>query len=129
MKKIILLFILVAICIACQAQEQVKKFYFAGSNGSMPKDIVHIYTNDVQYIGLDYSILAMDEPLIVDSLRVYLGAGAHGTAHVQAKCLDVSVRAGSHLTVKGETGIFKCDTKGYSDIDTSQLKVQEIKSE
>ena len=99
-------------------------FELKDANGRMPKDVVYIYTNDVRWIGLTYSVLVAEEPITADSLRLSLGAGSRGSVNVKTKYLQVSAGGGSHLTLQGETDVLNCTTKGYSSVNTKKLKAK-----
>lgn len=102
-------------------------FDLKDANGRMPKDEVHVYTNNVNRITLTYATLIADEPLTADSLFLSLGAGSGGTISVKTKYLRVRAGAGSHLTIKGETEVLDCVTKGYSSVNTNELKAKKKK--
>lgn len=99
-------------------------FTLKDTNGPMPKDVVRIYTNDVRKISMLYSELKADKPFSVDSLSVSLTAGSKGTMNVKAKYLQVSAGAGSQLTLKGETDVLDCKTKGNSHVNLQGLKAK-----
>ena len=100
-------------------------FTLKDANGPVPKDVVHIYTNDVRRISMIYSVLLMDKPIATDSLSLSLAAGSNGIVNVNTKYLQASAGAGSQLSVKGETDVLDCTTKGHSGVDTSELMVKE----
>lgn len=89
--------------------------------GKMPKDTVRIYTNSVRSIQMDYSELAMDKPMKVDSLHVSMGS-SHGTVYVEADYLKVQAKAGSHVELKGTTRFLECNSKAHSSINKNRLK-------
>lgn len=99
-------------------------FTLKDARGSMPKDVVRIYTNDIRRISMVYSKLIIDKPFTLDSLSLSLAAGSNAKVNVKTKCLDVSAGAGSHLTIKGQTDVFTCTTKGHSSINTSKLQAK-----
>lgn len=102
-------------------------FTLKDANGSMPKDVVRIYTNDVRRISMTYSELIADKPVTVDSLCLSLAAGSKGIMNVKAKYLHVSAGAGSQLTIKGETDMLDCTIKGNSSINLNELKAKKKK--
>ena len=112
-----------------EIKDGTMSFTLKDANGPVPKDVVHIYTNDIRRIRLVYSILLMDKPIATDSLSLSLAAGSNGVVNVKTKYLQASAGAGSQLIVKGETDVLDCTTKGYSGIDTSELKAEEKKCE
>ena len=112
-----------------EIKDGTMSFTLKDANGPVPKDVVHIYTNDIRRIRLVYSILLMDKPIATDSLSLSLAAGSNGVVNVKTKYLQASAGAGSQLVVKGETDVLDCTTKGYSGIDTSELKAEEKKCE
>ena len=112
-----------------EIKDGTMSFTLKDANGPVPKDVVRIYTNEVRRIHMIYSVLLMDEPIATDSLSLSLAAGSNGIANVKTKYLQASAGAGSQLIVKGETDVLDCTTKGYSGIDTSELKAKEKKYE
>ena len=112
-----------------EIKDGTMSFTLKDANGTMPKDVVRIYTNDVRRIRLVYSVLLMDEPIATDSLSLSLAAGSNGIVNVKTKYLQASAGASSQLVVKGETDVFDCTTKGHSGVDTSGLKAKEKKCE
>lgn len=110
-----------------ESKEGTLSFTLKDANGPMPKDVVRIYTNDVSRISMTYSELLADKPLIVDSLCLSATAGSKGMINVKAKYLQVSAGGGSQLTIKGETDILDCTTKGNSSVNTNELKAKKKK--
>lgn len=104
-------------------------FTLKDSNGPMPKDVVHVYTNDVRKISMIYSELTIDKLLTVDSLCVSLSAGSRGYMNVKTKYLQVSAGAGSQLTLRGETDVLDCTKKGNSYVNLSGLEVKKKQCE
>ena len=100
-------------------------FTLKDASGKMPKDVVHIYTDDIQRISMNYSELIVDRSFSVDSLSIFLAAGSKGTMNVKAKYLQVSAGAGSQLIIKGETDVLNYTTKGSSSVNTRELRVRE----
>lgn len=99
-------------------------FTLKDANGPMPKGVVRLYTNDIRRISMIYSELKTDKPFAVDSLSVSLAAGSKGAMNVKAKYLQVSAGAGSQFTLKGETDVLDCMTKGNSHVNLQGLKVK-----
>ena len=99
-------------------------FTLKDANGPMPKGVVRLYTNDIRRISMMYSELKADKPFAVDSLSVSLAAGSKGMMNVKAKYLQVSAGAGSQLTLKGETDVLDCTTKGNSHVNLSGLEAK-----
>lgn len=99
-------------------------FRLKETNGPMPKDVVRIYTKDIRRISMIYSELIVDQAFAIDSLSLSLTAGSNGIVNVESKFLQVSVGAGSQLTVKGKTDLFDYMTKGNSYISMSELKAK-----
>lgn len=99
-------------------------FKLKDANGPMPKGVVRLYTNDIRRISMIYSELKTDKPFAVDSLSVSLAAGSNGTMNVKAKYLQVSAGAGSQFTLKGETDVLDCTTKGNSHVNLRGLKAK-----
>lgn len=89
--------------------------------GKMPKDTVWIYTDQVQGIHLNFSEIAIDKTIDIDSLSISTSS-SHGFIHVKANYLKVSAKAGSHLSIKGQANHFEYQRKGYSSINIDQLQ-------
>ncbi|MGP1420847.1 MAG: GIN domain-containing protein [Tannerella sp.] len=90
-------------------------------NGRMPKDTVWVYTNALRNISLNFSTIEMQQPLTVDTLQVS-ATSSHGTVWVNAKKMEVSAKAGSHLVVKGKAHKLVCKTVGNGNsIDHNDL--------
>lgn len=111
-----------------EIKDGTMSFTLKDANGPVPKDVVHIYTNDVRRISMIYSVLLMDKPIATDSLSLSLAAGSNGIVNVNTKYLQASAGAGSQLIVKGETDVFDCTTKGYRGVDNKELKVKKERS-
>ena len=107
-----------------ELKDGVLSFTLKDASGRMPKDVVHIYTDDIHRISMNYSELIADQSFSVDSLSISLAAGSRGIMSVKAKYLQVSAGAGSQLIIKGETDFFNCTTKGNSSVNTHELKVR-----
>ena len=107
-----------------EVKNGILSFTLKDTNGSMPKEVVRIYTKDVRKISMIYSELRIDQPFAADSLSLSLAAGSNGIVNVQTKYLQVSAGAGSQLIVKGKTDVLECTTKGNSSVNTNELKTK-----
>ena len=81
------------------------------AEGKMPKDTVIVYTNAIREIRMDYSVLAMEKALTVDSLNITLGS-SHGAIAVDANYLNISLNAASNLVVAGKCKKLRTRTNG-----------------
>lgn len=112
-----------------ELKDGILSFTLKDADGSMPKNVVRIYSNDVRRICMIYSELTTEELFTVDSLSVSLSAGSKGAMDVKAKYLQVSAGASSRFTLKGETDVLDCTIKGNSHVDFSGLKAKKKQCE